>query len=424
MAGSRTTARQEETRRHEAALATALAKKHDPKKEYATCFGLGPFGQLPKKARKIIDCEGEWEVLRRMLMHKAKWVRSVEEWKPRGKSMHSILTSLITHLFCQYQMPAFWYSVWFTRAPHRAIRPDGEAVELDGTQLRDVDLFVRLAQGASLYKLIKEGLFLIPFTKKQCHAFMAQRSVKNPVSAVRWTQIQSFDGDRRLAQALCDTGWGDRFASGQRGEAFRAGIIQWFCNQGMIDPAQVGPLIDYIENVRVENPDWAIKGRTGQSLMRSMREWHDELAADRRQARRAGWASHYKPPPEKFDTCGVNGWRYNKKTKDRRSGGSIVEHWKIDEILTYEDLRNEGRELKHCVTSYAWSIARGAKAIYSLKCNHERLMTIEVHVATKTIVQARGYTNKMAEPGHIEHMRKWANDGGLLIAERAIRRRW
>jgi len=197
--------RHEERRRQETVLAAALAKKTDPKKEYTLIFGLGPFGQLPKKARKVIDCPEDWEVLNRMLRIQAKWVRPVDEWKPRGKSMRSIVTSLIKHLFVEYSMPAFWYSAWFARAPHRAIAPDGAAQELDGDLLRDIDLFVTLAQGASLYKLIKEGKFLIPFTKKQCHTFMAQRGVKNVVSAVRWTQIQSFDGERRLAEALCDT---------------------------------------------------------------------------------------------------------------------------------------------------------------------------------------------------------------------------
>ena len=108
--------RHEEVRRQEAALAAALAKKVDPKKEYAKDFGLGPFGSLPKKARKIIDCSEDWEVLRRMLRNKHKWVRPVKEWKPRGKSMAPILTSLVTHLFCEYQMPTFWYSVWHARA--------------------------------------------------------------------------------------------------------------------------------------------------------------------------------------------------------------------------------------------------------------------------------------------------------------------
>ena len=412
--------RQEEERRQDEALAAALAKKADPKKDYAKNFGTGPFGNLPKKARKILDCSEDWEVLRRMVRTKHKWVRPVDEWKPRGKSMASILTSLVNHLFCEYKMPAFWFSVWYARAPNRAVAADGAVTELDATILRDIDLFIELAQGESLYKLIKKGRFIIPFTKKQCHAFMAQRGVKNVVSAVRWTQIQNFGGDRRLAQAICGTEWGDQFSPGPRGEAFRAGVIQWFCNQGMIDPVQVGPLIDFINHSRLETPEWAIKGRTGQSLMRSMQEWHDGLA----QQRAANRISTRKPPPEKFDTCGISGWRWNKKTKDKRTGKSTVEHWKIEEILTYEDLRTEGRDLRHCVASYAWSLARGDKAIYSLQCNHERMLTIELHVQTKTIVQARGYLNKKAEPKHVDLMRRWANDEDVSVAERALMRAW
>ena len=412
--------RHEVQRLHEETLAAALSKKTDPRKEYGKNFGLGPFGNLPKKARKILDCSEDWEVLRRMLRNKHKWIRPVKEWSPRGKSMTSILTSLINHLFCEYKMPAFWFSVWYTRAQHRAVAADGVITELDTTLLRDINLFIELAQGQSLYKLVKTEKFILPFTKKQCHAFMAQRGVKNVVSAARWTQIQTFGGDRRLAQVICNTGWGDSFASGPRSEAFRAGVIQWFCNQGMIDPVQVGPLIDFIDHSRTENPEWSLKGRTGQSLMRAMQDWHDGLAAQRATIQGAA----RKPPPEKFDPCGVGGWRWNRKSKDKRTGKVTVEHWKIEEILTYEDLRTEGRDLRHCVASYAWSLARGDKAIFSLQCNHERRLTIEVHVPTKTIVQARGLLNKKAEPYQVDLMRRWANDEGITLAERALMRAW
>jgi hypothetical protein len=409
-ARSKVVARQEREAEIEAKLVASLAKgSRNPAQVYATRFGDTAAKSLPKRARKILDCEPYWRVIQTCLTYEEKWLRPIDDWKPRGKAIESILKSLIKHLFIKYPVPEFWYAVWFG-----GMRGTGSGVSPAS--------FIELAQGKSLYKLIKDGQFAVPFTKKQCHTFLGQRSMRHVPQAVRYTQIMSFEGEKRLAQALSDTPWGETIGAPVE-EKFRQGVAQWFCNQGMIDPVQVGPLIDYIGNQREENPEWAITGRTGQSLMRAMKEWHRNLANNRRVAQRARWAELRKPPPDVWDSCGIKGWSYQRKGRDKK-GNKMTEFWEINEITSLKELREEGRELRHCVASYAWSVSKGGKAIFSLSCGRERRLTIEVHPPTATVVQARGICNQLGGDIEVDLMRRWANERGVVIADRAVRRRW
>ena len=409
-ARSKIVARQERETENEAKLVASLASgNRNPAQSYSARFGETAAKSLPKKARKILESEPYWRVIQNCLSHEEKWVRPIDEWKSRGKAIESILKSLVKHLFVKYPVPEFWYSVWFG-----GMRGNGSGVTTHS--------FVELAQGKSLYKLIKDGQFAVPFTKKQCHTFLTMRYMRHVPQAVRYTQIMSFEGEKRLAQALSDTAWGETVGAPAE-ETFRSGVAQWFCNQGMIDPVQVGPLIDFIGNQREETPDWAITGRTGQSLMRAMKDWHRNLARGRQVARRARYEEYRKPPPAVFESCGIKGWAYQKKGKDKK-GNKQTQFWEVNEITSYADLREEGRELRHCVASYAWSISKGGKAIFSLSCSRERCLTIEVHVPTATVVQARGICNQLGGDTELDMMRRWANERGVAIADRAVRRRW
>lgn len=415
-----------EAAEREEALRAALARKPDPLREFAEQFGDTVFSDLHRRARKIATRPDAWPVLHRLLVHRERWVEPLEEWKPRGKALETILRSLVTHLICRYPMPSFWYEVWFRGGPQHAPMETEDGSYLDApVQAAAVDQFVLLAQGTGMYRLVQDGAFPVPFTKRQCHAFMGQRNVNTIPHAVRWTQVRSFGGERRLAEVLCGTEWGDDLEADT--EEFRSRAVQWFCAQPMLDPAQVAPLIDYINFCRDEQDEWSFKGRTARSMMRGMEEWHAELAAGRaaeRRARRAEqqaeWAARRKPPPEKFEPSGIEGMYWHRKRKDPVTGKQTQEVWKVDELLSRTELAEEGSALRHCVASYAWSAARGSKSIWSLSCQNLKILTIEVHNPTKTIKQVRGSRNRLPTSGETAVVRRWAQEAGLQIAGRAV----
>jgi hypothetical protein len=415
--------RRELKKQHEAAILASLAKKTDPAAEFLRSFAGTPFRDLNRKYRKIVSRSDGWVTLWRLVGFRARWVRPFNEWKPKGKALETVLRSLVDHLICQYKMPAYWYEVWFR-----------DNARLDGDNFQDrpsthdaCEQFVMLANGAGLYRMIQADQFPVKFTKKQAHAFMQQRGANTVTQAARWTQVQSFGGDRRLAETLCKTDWGEEF----REEPFRAPVIQWFCNQAMIDPAQVGPLVDYIEHARHQQENWSMKGRTARSLMRSMEDWHKILAADQRLARRdravawrADLAERRKPPPEKFEKSGIAGWETVRKTKDKRTGKQIHVRYAITELLSYQDLVDDSRELSHCASSYAWSIAKGQKSLWSFSIAKDKQLTVEVRNATKMIVQVRGLRNRMPTASEMAYIQKWATENDLIITSRAVSRGW
>lgn len=415
--------REEQERLREEAIQEAFRRAKVSTNRFKDVFSMTAFAPLQKKSRKIAESPQAWTVLHRLLLCQEQWVNEVSTWKPRGKAVTTLLRGLIRHLICKYPMPAYWYSVWFEGTEQmQNWRGGGQNADLGGVNRAFVGNFVKLAQGTGMHKLVKKLEFPVPLTKKQCHALMQQRKVNTVPHAVRWTQVQSFGGERRLAEALCDSNWGDA-CGGLDFEEFQATVIQWFCAQGMLDMTQVGPLIDYMENCRRENDGWAITGRTVTSLMRDMEEWHRNLVHRRRQFRAAAHAARYKPPPEKFKSSGFEMWFESRKTKDSR-GRQIHENHRVDELLTYKGLLEEGRDLHHCISSYAHNIGRGATSIWSYSKDKMKILTIELHNPTKTIRQIRGSRNRMPTSSEMLYVQKWAREAGVMIAPRAVRRGW
>ena len=72
--------------------------------------------------------------------------------------------------------------------------------------------------------------------------------------------------------------------------------------------------------------------------------------------------------------------------------------WQLMELTNAEQLRNEGSALRHCVASYADRCWRGPSQIWSLRVRRgekvRRVLTIEVDLRKRAVVQARGWRNR------------------------------
>lgn len=309
------------------------------------------------------------------------WVRPVEQWRPAGRSPRRKLHSLAEHLLALYPLPAFLYSVL------EETRPASLRVGLR--------LFASLGQGTSPRKLMQQGILPANLTRRMCRLWLEQKAHLDWLQALRHAQVQALDGDRRLAEAFCETPMGRGW---QADEAFWQRVIQWFANQAMLDPRQVGPLCDYIRHALEQDPSWSISGRTPASLERATAEWHGELQKLRR------------VQGQSFAPSGLAG--FSLDIKRRRA----VDRWTVEELLFSRALVAEGQALKHCVYSYAGGVAAGRCSIWSMRLNGERRLTIEVHNGTGRIVQARGSCNRSPEPTEADIMARWATMAGLTVA--------
>jgi len=323
-----------------------------------------------------------------------EWVRPVTNWKPAGRSRHAKLRSLADHLFVLYPVPPFLYSVLEEYLPGRRRRSP--------ERLRQgLRLFVELGRGKSVNWLVAQRMLPVPLTRRMGHLWLQQKADLDWVQAIRSAQVQAFGGDRRLARAICSsflgrdlldmTAWPDE-------EAFWQRVVQWLAKQAMLDPEQVGPLCDYIQHEHRNNPAWSLSGRTVASLERGMFAWHGELARLQKLSER------------EFKPSGFEEGRFEIPHKGR------VELWTVQEVLTSQELGDEGRALRHCVYSYRRSVSKGRCSIWSMKLHDTRKLTIEVHNAAARIVQARGSKNRVPTREEMGVMRLWAHHAMLDLA--------
>jgi hypothetical protein len=354
----------------------------------------------------VIAMLGEWpgntfvEALALVAAHAPSWLRPVENWKPRSHSGRRQFASLLRHLFARYDdMPLFFDTVWFAGRTR-------EAAERRGW-------YLHVGRGQN----IRHCQLPIPFTKKMAHHFMHAPADVTVEQALRWGQVHGLGGDERFVRALFGTRLGEDFEHNEFWET----VIRWFISHPMLDLAHVGPIIDYLYHQRFvpEHVHWApghreespppqphlsMKGRTPESLLRRVQTWHRTLSNDNTHQIRQ-W------PPS-----GIEGFEFLEGSE---RGGNL-KCWTIRELLSSKALTAEGRQMKHCVATYASSCARGHCSIWTMEIEtfggHTKAVTLEVRHGVRLICQARGKANRLPTEKERNIIHRWATAGGLKVA--------
>ncbi len=329
------------------------------------------------------------------------WLRPVEQWKPRTHNVTRQFASLVRHLFAQYDdVPPFFDAVWF-------VEPGKEAAKR-----RQWYLHVGMGQS------IRDCPLPIPLTKKMAHHFMQAPNDLTVDQAIRWGQVHGLGGDEHLARAILGTRLGESFEH----DDFWTTVIRWFVSHPMLDRAHVGPIVDYLNNqrfvpdrvapapgqpavARPPQPNLSMKGRTPDGLLARVEQWHRQLAKDNRVQ-----VQQWKP-------TGIPGFDFREGSQENHT----VKHWTIHELLSSKALLAEGRQMKHCVGSYAWSCARGSCSIWTMELQSRegfsKAITIEVNNGARLICQARGKLNRLPTEKERSIMQRWAETAGLRLAK-------
>lgn len=367
-------------------------------------------GYIPSEK---LQCE---TVLKNILNYKKFWIQSVIDWKPKGSSFETVINSLIKFLFCKYSLPNFLYKSWY------------ENVNKYSKYHTRLNLFVLLAKGESLYKLTKlngnaiilnnEEILDLPFiplyTKKQCHLFLNYNKDIIFEEAIVKAQVESLlsEGNVNLFVKHIFSNHYFREITNYKParllmEKFKFDCIQWLANQSMLDYNQISPILDYLcftaNNRRsATNINYSIKGRTINSVMESMRLWHEETTKAK-----AIKNIEWKP-------CGI------KEYINEKINNNFFNVFKIKEILTFKELQKEGKEMHHCVASYSGSTSKGIKSIWSFTKNEKRILTIEINNSTKEIIQIKGKFNAKAEKEDLVYINDWVKLEGLNISKYCV----
>jgi hypothetical protein len=349
--------------------------------------GFGPTPAYQRVAtRKFIDYINE------LLKLHSEWVRDPSTWKPKSHNSFRNFVSILRHLFCLYDVPNFMDKAW-----------------IDESEFRK--WYLHLGKGKNIRTV--EDL-PIPFTKKMAHFFCQAPSNYKVNEAIRYGQILSLGGNERLADAVRET----RLCRDYSNEEFWESVIRWFIDQPMFDYSNVAPVIDYLNNqkficrnvivggvLRQENPPQpglSMKKRDPETLLRQVEEWHTQLGKEKK--------------------IGNLIWEHssisNFQLLEGTEGNQKI--WTINELCSSKQLQDEGRKMRHCVSSYAQSCKNGRCSIWTLEKEtnegKEKLLTLEVSTISKQIVQARGKFNAKPTSQELNIVMKWARSSGLSIS--------
>jgi PcfJ-like protein len=327
------------------------------------------------------------------------WVRPLDTWRARTHNARRQFQSLLRHLVARYDVPTFLDAAWL------------EGLTADG--VRHQGWFKHLADGRNIRTA---NDLPIPLTRKQAHIFLQTPDDFDIPSAFRRALIVDLGGDERLVRSILATRLGTAFGD----EEFWASVVRFFIAHPELKPTHHGPIIDFLHDAKfvpsVPNPhadqpgqpplvppqpNLSIKGRTPESLRRAVADWHRELAERQAAATAVG---SWEP----------SGFTPFVREEDTEHGLRVYE---VTELLTSQELFEEGKAMSHCVASYARSCASGRSSIWSLRVQIEsgrvvRLATIEVRLSDRKIIQIRRRSNKPSTSRELSLLNRWEYVGG------------
>jgi hypothetical protein len=240
------------------------------------------------------------------------------------------------------------------------------------------------------------------------HIFLDSEDHLQIEYAMRRAELLALGAPAQFVKAILST----RLATDLRhGEFWRTFLIFVIQNANKLDPAQIGPMIDYIQTVRHERitvgtqdgpmevgaplPEFSMKGRTVQSMERLMQAWHRSLRA-------TGVGSSWIRSP--FQPL-----LFEEPSQD---GSETPRRWHIMELTNSAQLRSEGAALHHCVATYVGRCCVGTSSIWSLRLwqgeKVHPMLTVEVDPKRRTVVQARGRANRTPTGKPLQLLQHWA----------------
>jgi hypothetical protein len=305
-------------------------------------------------------------------------------------SYNNFHEGLFIFLFIRYEVP--WY---FVR----------NLTRLSGVELH---ILFQLLEGKNLKTLVNN---LIPVTNKEVHKFInyPRYSVRECSSVIEtglfWAKfdISDFRPDLR----------GELRRYFERGilitrlisdSIFMTDLFRFIKkNELLIQADQINPILDFIMHERYQNnhiTNFQISKISLRRILNDLEEWHNQLAYSR-------YLSGFDSTKLKWRGSQINNFEFmlNETT------------YSIVQLITGQDLFNEGRNMHHCVFNYIERCITGLSSIWSLRYQEDettvRLATIEV--SNNIIIQVRKKANQL--PGILEEtiINEWAKSTGLMV---------
>lgn len=326
------------------------------------------------------------EALFAIASHCHRWCRPPDTWVPPATSAASVLASLAEHLFATFPVPRFMNSAWL------------------GTR-QEQSWYIRLGAGESVRALD----FPIRLNRRMAHAFRSAPDDLSILAALRWAEVRGMDGSPELARAIAKTRLGREAGD----DVFNVHVIAFLVAQGETDFTTVDTLVELI-HARQRREEFAQLAADAMlcALGRKTRDCIlHEYGLGQAQLRTRPPGITWKPAP----FAGLRWFHFDPRDARHRT-------WRIAELRTAEDLRQEGIAMRHCVATYAAKCAFGGSSIWSMTVEEaglqRRAVTIEVNVKKREICQVKGIANRRPKPRFVEVLRRWVEEQGLSMPMR------
>lgn len=324
------------------------------------------------------------------------WLRSFDSWDVPSYNPDSQFSSIARHLWAEYDVPVFMDDAWLSDNPIYQ------------------EWFRHIGKGQNI-RTAPDLPF--PLTKSMAHYFLLTPKVYSIPAALRWGQVFSLGGDQRLVDALLDT----RLVRDFHDNDFWESVLRFFIRNPMLDTIHINPIIDYIWNQKYENrivfvergvaneigpvqPNFSMKGRTVDSLLKAVHQWHKTLGKES------------KSGNFQWKKSGISEFKFIEGSKESKN----MKIWSIQELLNSQELVAEGREMSHCVSSYTQSCYKGNSSIWTMNSEtaegREKHLTIEINLQTNQICQARGKRNRRPTEKEREIISRWAGEANIQMA--------
>ncbi|MYB63076.1 hypothetical protein F4X73_00170 [Candidatus Poribacteria bacterium] len=351
-----------------------------------------------EKNSDLLDDISYIKAIETIARHYKSWVRPLEHWQIKRHNQAHQFSGLLRHLFATYSVPAFMDNVWFSE---------------DETHQK---WYIHIGSGQNIRTA--PGL-PTALTKKMAHYFLHTPKQYNMDEALRWGQVHALGGNKRLLDAFRGTRLIQDFAH----DDFWLNVFRFFIANPMLDVNHVNPIIDYIWNQKYQiqqvvvergvveehdppQPNFSMKGRTPESLLKQVNDWHIALG----KVQRGG----------KLQWMPSDIGEFQIRIKDNQKKQSKI--FRIRELLSTDELIYDGSKMRHCVRTYSESCYNGKTSIWTMESMDEvgeelkKVLTIEVSLKERSVNQVRGKQNRLPTQSEMSIIRRWTTKEKLSIA--------
>jgi hypothetical protein len=366
--------------------------------ERAICAVLEAHSKRDVRPRAVERCDDfKVEYRDKIEALRSYALRAPEDWRCqiKSRSEEKRFIDLLRFSFARYRVAVHLEHAWIDEFSDDLVDRVGELPYTPRWNQPDLRRwYLVAAQGGSVYKQHTSAYL----TKLETHHFLTAPDDITSSQQALWYAVARAQTERgEIARRIGQS----QLLRHSIASAWWKEVARFFA-RNPVPLHEMNDLIDYLRVANGENQGLSLKGRSLQTLQRRREEWHRAL--------------------RKHNAIGGGSWAGRPIPDVDYEAGSEKKKaiWRFRQIKTGNELFREGQRMHHCVASYKQRCLNDQVSIWSLTSEFpigliNRGVTIEVR-KDGTIVQCRGFANRLPYGNEVTVVKRWANEYGLRWA--------